>query len=676
MRLHILPTRAVVILTAITVTVMVLSVTFLLSDLRKRELEHSRLETVSLAEMFLEQTKQNFDNADLVLKGVQERLQTPYGRQFALDSLPTRLLLGARISGMRQMSSLFIVDANGMVVNSSRDPLQPMSLADRDYYKAFANGKSDSLFIGKPVRSRIDGRWTLNLARPLKGADGKFMGVIVAAVDIAKLEQSYNFMKLDFIRPLSVYLLDGTLVAGLPHRENLVGSHAPELGTKPIPAAGDNVRMFSHARGDGGRQGFALGRVTQYPILVSVTNDEEDTLASWRETAVPIALGAALVCLLIIIAAGLLVGEMQREAALALSLNEANDRYHQTIDSVMDAIVAVDEKQNILFFNPAAERMFGLAASQAIGSPLARLIPEHLRGAHHLHVDRFMWSNVGSRSMGQQLDIAGVRADGTVFPIESTISQMTINGRRQFTAVLRDVTDRRRAEADLRAMNRQLRALSASLQDVREQERTRISRELHDELGQQLTGLKLDLSWLSKRLKEGRELPPDTMEEMRRQLDEAIASVRRISTELRPLILDDLGFGEAVSWQAAEVTKRSGLEIRLNLEAAERVRNSDLATALFRIVQESLTNCVRHAQAGSVDISLLASDKDLVLTIRDDGRGFANEARQGGGIGLVSMRERADALGGHLDISSSPGAGTIIQVKISLNSPVLAGDVA
>lgn len=676
MRLHILPTRAVVILTLITITAIALSITFLLWDLRKRELQHSRLETISLAEMFMEQTKQNFDNADLILKGVQERLQTPYGRQFALDSLPTHLLLGARVSGMRQLAALFIVDTTGRVVNSSRESVQPFSVADRAYYKAFASGKLDRLFVGSPLRSRTDGRWTLHLARRLNGPDGKFLGVLVAAVDIAKLEQSYNFMKLDFMRPLSIYLLDGTLVASLPHRENLIGSHAPELGKELLSTEGGSVRMVSHARGDGGRQGFALGRVTEYPMLVSVTNDEDETLASWRETAIPIAMGAALVCLVIAIAAGLLIGELKREVALSLSLHEANDRYHRTIDSVMDAIVAVDEAQNILFFNPSAERMFGLPASQAIGSPLTRLIPQRHRGSHHLHMDRYMWSNVGSRSMGPQLEISGLRADGSEFPIESTISQMIIDGKRQFTAVLRDVTDRRRAEADLHAMNRQLRALSASLQDVREQERTRISRELHDELGQQLTGLKLDLSWLSKRLKEGRELPPDTMEEMRRQLDEAIAAVRRISTELRPLILDDLGFGEAVSWQAAEVAKRSGLEIRLMLEAAALVRNSDLATALFRIVQESLTNCVRYAQASSVDISLLADDKHLVLTIRDDGRGFANEGRQGGGIGLVSMRERADALGGHLDISSNPGAGTIIQVKISLNSPVLAGDVA
>jgi PAS domain S-box-containing protein len=676
MRLHILPTRAVGILTLITIAVMVLSITFILWDLRKRELAHSRLETVSLTEMFMEQTKNTFDNADLVLRGAQERLQNPYGRQFTLDSLPTHLLLGARVSSMRQMTALFIVDVRGIVVNSSQDLSQLISVVDRDYFKAHAFGKSDDLFIGRPVRSRFDGSWTMFLSRQLTGADGKFRGVIVAAVSIQKLEQLYNFMKLDFMRPVSVYLLDGTLVASLPHRENLIGTHAPELGNEPIPAPGENVRLGSHVRGDGGRQGFALGRIAQYPLLVSVTNDEEETLASWRETTIPIVLGAVLLCIFIVITSRVLVGELRREEALSRSLHDANARYHRTVDSVMDAIVAVDEQQNILFFNPAAERMFGHAASTVIGSPLELLIPRPYRGWHHTHIDKYMDSNVSSRKMGPQLDIRGLRADGTEFPIESTISQMVIDGKRQFTAVLRDVTDRRRAEVDMREMNRQLRALSASLQEVREQERTRISRELHDELGQQLTGLKLDLAWLNKRVKEGRELQPDAMDEMRRQLDDAIASVRRISTDLRPPILDDLGFGEAVKWQAAEVAKRSGMDIALKLEAAPLVVDSDLATALFRIVQESLTNSVRHAHASSVEIGLVTDDKGLVLTVRDNGKGFVVEERQGSGIGLASMRERAYALGGRLDISSSPGVGTIIQVKLPLRTLDIAGDLA
>jgi PAS domain S-box-containing protein len=410
--------------------------------------------------------------------------------------------------------------------------------------------------------------------------------------------------------------------------------------------------------------------------MVSVTDDEDSTLASWRETAIPIAMGAALVCLFIAIAAGMLVSELRNEETLANSLIEANDRYHRTIDSVMDAIVAVDDVQNILFFNPAAERMFGLKASAAIGTPLQNLIPTNLRGQHQKHVDRYIDSNVSSRSMGPNLDISGLRADGTEFPIESTISQITVNGRRQFTAVLRDVTDRRRSETNMREMNRQLRALSVALQEVREQERTRISRELHDELGQQLTGLKLDLAWMSKRVKEGRELQSQALDEMRLQMDEAIASVRRISTDLRPPILDDLGFGEAVTWQANEVAKRSGFEMQLNLEAAALVRNKELATALFRIVQESLNNCVKHAHASRVEIELSTNEKDLILKVADNGQGFEMDQLRGGGIGLVSMRERMDALGGHLQILSSPGQGTSVVVSISLDQTAITGESA
>ena len=672
-RLHILPTRAVVILTVITITVMALSISFLLWDLRKRELAHSRQETISLTQMFMAQTQQNIDNLDLVLKGVQERLETRYGRQQALDSLPTRLLLGSRMAGMQEVTALFLVDHQGFVVNSTRELNKPIAVADRAYFKEFASKHNSGLFIEKPERSRIDGQWTIFLARPLTHANGTFKGVVVAAVSVQKLGQRYNILKLDFERPISIYMLDGTLLASLPHREGLIGSVAPEMAGKRLGHV-HGVSFGTQLRGDGTPQTLVVGRVDQYPLLVSVTNDEEETLASWRETAIPIGMGAALVCLLISAACMVLVTELKKEEALSLSLRDANDRYHRTIDSVMDAIVAVDESQNILFFNPAAEKMFGYTAKDVIGKPLEHLIPHALRNVHRHHVQRYTWSNEGARSMGPQLDIAGLRADGREFPIESTVSQMVIDGKRQFTAVLRDVTERRRAEADLREMNRQLRALSTALQDVREQERTRISRELHDDLGQQLTGLKLDLSWLSNRLKDGRELPADVMDNMRRQMDDAIASVRRISTELRPLILDDLGFGEAVVWQANEVAKRSGLDIRLKLDAAPWVQQGELATALFRIVQESLTNCVRHAQATHVDIELSVDEKFLLLTVSDNGRGFVMNDQRAGGIGLVSMRERIEALGGVLNIYSSPGQGTRVQAKLLRSSPLLVGE--
>ena len=678
MRMQIRPTRAIGLLATLTIVLIAMSVTFLLWDMRKRELEAARLDTIAFTHMIREETEHTFDRVDLVLRGVQERMQTAYGSQLELDSGAVRLLLSARIFGIRQLGALFLLDASGELVNSSREEDETVGArhTDAEYFKAFATGGAEGLFVGKPVRDPAHGGWTLHIARSFNGTDGKFRGVAVAAMSVAQLEQVYRAIQPDHPRPMALYLADGTLVASVPHRENLIAEYAPELGNGPLPAAGDEVRMVDHATGDGGRQAFALGRTGRFPLLVSAPNDEELALATWRENSIVVVLGATFVCAFIITAAGLLVRGVNRQAELARALRDANDRYHQTIDSVMDAIVAVDESHNIILFNPAAERMFGLPKHEVIGRPLSQLVPERAREAHATHMDRFMCTHGESRAMAAHIEIKGLRADGTEFPIESTISQTLIEGKPQLTAVLRDITQRRRAEKDLREMNRQLRGLSASLQDVREQERTRIAMELHDDLGQQLTGLKLELSWLGGRLKEGRQPTSDEVGAMRHLLDAAIASVRRIATELRPLILDDLGFGEAVAWQTAEFAKRSGLDIKLDLQAQALVKEDVLATALFRIVQESLTNVVRHSGATNVQVCLACEGSDLVLTVHDNGTGIAPGARPGSGIGLVSMRERATSLGGQLRIESVPGAGTKIEVTLPLGRPVLEKETA
>jgi PAS domain S-box-containing protein len=676
MRMQIRPNRAIGLLATLTIVLIAASVTFMLWDLRKRELEATRLDTIAFAHMIREETEHTFDRVDLVLRGVQERMQTAYGSQLSLDSGAVRLLLSARIFGIRQLGALYLLDVDGMLVNSSRDDeATGVSHAANEYYRVFATGNAEGLYIGRPVRD-AGGDWIVHVARAFTGGDGKFRGVAVAAMKVRELEQVYRSMKPDHPRPMSLYLADGTLVASLPHRETLIGEYAPELGAGPLPAAGDEVRMVDHATGDGGRQAFALGRTGRFPLLVGVPNEEELALAAWRENSIMVVLGAILVCSFIISAAALLVRGVNRQAELARALRDANDRYHQTIDSVMDAIVAVDASHNILLFNPAAERMFGRAKQDMIGQPLTQLIPERAREAHSLHMDRFMGTQGGARSMAANIEITGLRADGTEFPIESTISQTMIEDKPQLTAVLRDITQRRRAEEDLREMNRQLRSLSASLQEVREQERARIAMELHDDLGQQLTGLKLELSWLSGRLKEGRRATADEVGAMRQLLDTAIASVRRIATELRPLILDDLGFGEAVAWQTAEFAKRSGLEVNLDLQAQDLVKDDVVATALFRIVQESLTNVVRHAGASSVQVRLTSDEDHLMLTVCDNGSGIAAEGRSGTGIGLVSMRERATSLGGQLKIAGVPGAGTTIEVTLPLARPVLEKETA
>ena len=229
------------------------------------------------------------------------------------------------------------------------------------------------------------------------------------------------------------------------------------------------------------------------------------------------------------------------------------------------------------------------------------------------------------------------------------------------------MTETRRAERELVEMNSQLRGLSIAQEKIREQERGRIAGELHDDLGQQLTGLKLDVSWLSNRIKDGRLPERDKVDALRQHIDVAIASVRRISTELRPLILNDLGFGEAVAWQAGEFSKRTGITVSLDLSGQDQVTGDDLSIALFRITQESLTNVARHSRAGHAIIDLSLNDDSLVLTIQDNGQGVDHEHNTGG-FGLLGMRERAKAIGGTFTLRNRPEGGAEVRIEIPLDS--------
>lgn len=671
MRLSFKPAHSIILLAGITVCVVLLAVLLLLRDLRVRELARSRLETQGLAQLFMRQTEQSLESADMVLQGVQERLQTAYGRQFALDSEQINLLLNTRAQFLKAAGTLMLVDKRGNVVNSSLNaPELGTNVAHLNFFKVLQD-KDAGLLIDRPSKTQQKDVWTLNLVRRLNGKKNEFGGVVVVTLQIANLEQLFSHVKLEYDRPISIYMADGSLVASSPHRENLMGAMTPELSRETLPQVGGESRLIHHRSGDGAVVVFSLGRLKSFPFLVSVMNDEELALASWRETSVPIALGSVLMLIAIVSVAGFLIREIEREEKMTLALNEAHVRYHHTVESVMDAIVGIDENQHIQLFNPAAESMFQMKAVEVLGENLSILLPDVMRQAHIGHVEDFAGSLGESRAMAPRLDVMGRRADGTEFPIESTISKTLMGGKVQMTAVLRDVTQRRRAEFELRHMNAQLRELSASLQEVREQERSRIARELHDDLGQQLTGLKLELAWLGSRIKEGREMPFERVTDMKRMLDVAISSVRRISSDLRPLILDDLGFAEAVQWHASEVMERSNLKLELDLTAHKMVNDDARATALFRIVQEALTNILRHAQAENVAITLSVEGNFLCLRIQDDGLGMPEKIRVGG-MGLLSMRERAVALGGEFSLSKAKEgnakAGVSIEVRLPLSA--------
>ncbi len=237
--------------------------------------------------------------------------------------------------------------------------------------------------------------------------------------------------------------------------------------------------------------------------------------------------------------------------------------------------------------------------------------------------------------------------------------------------IQRDVTDRIRAAEELEQSRAELRALAIRLQAIREEERTRIAREIHDELGQALTALKLDLAWLGKQS----ERTTSTSGEFRAvdqsitaRIDDTMQIVRRIASELRPSVLDQLGLEAAIENLVQETTQRTGIAITLHAQEFPRLPD-DLASHAFRIIQEALTNVTRHSKATRVEVAVRRAGGALILGVSDNGVGFAPDTLSGlRSLGLVGMRERALACGGVLMVQGKPGEGTSIVVTIPLKS--------
>ncbi|MDX2044172.1 MAG: two-component regulator propeller domain-containing protein [Acidobacteriota bacterium] len=236
---------------------------------------------------------------------------------------------------------------------------------------------------------------------------------------------------------------------------------------------------------------------------------------------------------------------------------------------------------------------------------------------------------------------------------------------------LNDITFRKHAEEALKNSREQLRELAARLQEAREEERAFIAREIHDELGQLLTGLKIDLKWFEKRLPQDADNFPMLKEKMASILelvDETIVAMRRVATQFRPGVLDTLGLIAAIEWQAEEFSNRTGIVCEFNEQLPQKLPKLECETALFRIFQESLTNVARHSDATAIKVSLTRKNGSLTLQIRDNGRGITEkEISDPHSIGLLGMRERAHIFGGEVKVSGLPGRGTTVIATIPID---------
>jgi len=347
---------------------------------------------------------------------------------------------------------------------------------------------------------------------------------------------------------------------------------------------------------------------------------------------------------------GAAIERLQELAALESSI----------LDAIPQAIVGLHNRR-IIFANNAVKDTFGWNRAELVGQSVTVFYRNQKESSE---IARYFYTTL-KRQRTFVVEFPCRRKDGADILCRmraARIGDRLIEGRIVIT--YEDITEQKRAAQELERSHEQLRNLSTYLQSVREKESTRIAREIHDELGQSLTALQMDISWLAGQLPAKNTTLIDKANRMTRLVDATIDSVHRIITELRPIILDDLGLSAAMEWQAEEFQNRSGIRCEMAVDDVDSIEK-DLSTTLFRIFQETLTNVARHSGATTVRVHLKREGNQLCLVVADNGRGITRQQIEDpGSFGIMGIRERVNLWGGSVRITGKAKRGTTITVLI------------
>jgi PAS domain S-box-containing protein len=351
-------------------------------------------------------------------------------------------------------------------------------------------------------------------------------------------------------------------------------------------------------------------------------------------------------------------------AEIAMQRSESTIR--ALLESTTQSVLAVDAKERIVLANGSTEAMFGYKREELLGRQLDILIPEEHRGQHAPH-HRAYFADMRNRPMGLGLDLAARRKDGSTFPVEVALSSIETAEGRFAVAFVADITERKRLEHSGKMQDREIRGLAASLLTAQEEERRRVSRELHDQICQQLASLAIDIGGLA-----AAPPPPDRekrLKEVQARVIKTSEMTRHIAYQMHPSILDDLGMVASLRSLCREFSERSGdIELEFSSGAAHAPVSREVASCLYRIAQQSLENIAQHAAARHVSLALKIRKGTASLTVADDGVGFDIFVVQGrGGLGLIGMAERARLVHAKFSISTRPGQGTRIAVEVPLS---------
>ena len=337
------------------------------------------------------------------------------------------------------------------------------------------------------------------------------------------------------------------------------------------------------------------------------------------------------------------------------------------LELTQDSVFVIDMEGRVQFWSRGAEAMLGYSKAEAAGQIAHEMLctefPEPFKEitAELMRVGHWEGDLIKTAKNGSLVVVAGRWA-----------LQWGQRGQPPRVLVINsDITQRKRSQELLVLQREQLRALADRLQWVREEDRIRVARDLHDQIGQILTAIKMDMAWMSRHLSASEGEVLARLKESTQSIDNGVKAVRTICSGLRPGALDDLGLAAAIEWQAGEFTSRNNILCHVSVPPVDLHLDGDRATATFRIFQECLTNVVRHAQAKQVHVTLSQEVENIVLSVEDDGIGFlvSDLSNTLGSLGLLGMKERAQSCGGDVHISSSPGSGTTVTVRVPIDIP-------
>jgi PAS domain S-box-containing protein len=372
----------------------------------------------------------------------------------------------------------------------------------------------------------------------------------------------------------------------------------------------------------------------------------------------------------------LLHSEVRERQQTEVALRDSQEQLHSVVQSTDEGIISLNGQGEVILWNKGAETLFGLSRDEMQRQTLERIIPERFRLAYQAGIKRA--SQAGGKTVeGEMFELMGLRRDGSEFPLELSLGYWHKKGEIFFTGIVRDITARKQAEkilrqreSELQQSQEELRALGAQLISAQEDERRRLSRELHDDMNQRLAMVAIHIQSVQGSLSES-----DPMQETLQQLYKEVTSlsdnVRHLAYQLHPSILDDLGLVVALRSFIKDFSQWEHISVTFQPKDVPTILPQDVALCVYRVIQECLRNVAKHAQADRVSVEVMGSETGLHLIIKDNGKGFTPEEVRSGthGLGLIGMKERIRVVQGTFEIKASKGKGTTITVWIPL-SPV------